>query len=121
MASRPSYAGGGPSKIATDAMCMELLSSSMCRNDASWGLIRCMTVLLATTGAGSGAGASGGPANRANRDVSHPYPIASDFATPRPGTGHTVAVSEYEYRPLTFPRGTDRVTAQNTLVIHAEF
>src|SRR4051794_38933074 len=40
MATMSSYGGGGPSKIATDAMCMWLMSSSKCRNDASCGLMR---------------------------------------------------------------------------------
>lgn len=30
-------------------------------------------------------------------------------------------MQEWEYRPLTFPRGTDRDTARNVLVIHAEY
>src|SRR3954452_9039039 len=40
MATMSSYGGGGPWKIATDAMCMWLISSSKCRNDASCGLMR---------------------------------------------------------------------------------
>lgn len=30
-------------------------------------------------------------------------------------------MQEWEYRPLTFARGTDRDTARNVLVIHAEY
>ena len=36
------WSGGGPSKIATEPMCMWLTLSSTCRNEASSGLIRSM-------------------------------------------------------------------------------
>src|SRR3954470_9689594 len=42
MATMSSYAGAGPSNSATDAMCMWLMPSSMCRNEASCGLMRSM-------------------------------------------------------------------------------
>src|SRR5581483_867125 len=38
-----SYSGGGPSKTATEPMCMWLFSSSMWRKEASSGLIRSMS------------------------------------------------------------------------------
>ena len=45
--------------------------------------------------------------------VAHPVAHNDDMGESR--------LPDYEYRPLSFPRGTDRDTARSVLTIHAEY